>query len=299
MNEQTTGFNLGTVFTHLAKVNPTRECIIWGDQRWTYSETLERSRRLASFLADRGYGATTEREQLQGHESGQDHVALALYNGNEFLEGMLGSYLARLAPFNVNYRYVGDELRYLFNDAKPKVLIYHAALAPVIEEIRADVPSIEVYLQVADESNNPLLSGAIAYEDALKMGSPEGPDVTPSPDDLYILYTGGTTGMPKGVLWRQHDIYMNCMGGRKIGSWEAVTSYEDVERNAETYKTQVFKILDPAKTEVVYNSTWMNKLSSADMIKLAATHTVARMLERDDFGKRYRANQPIAIHEFL
>jgi tyrosyl-tRNA synthetase len=76
-------------------------------------------------------------------------------------------------------------------------------------------------------------------------------------------------------------------------------SCEDVERNAETYKAQVFKILDPAKTEVVYNSTWMNKLSSADMIKLAATHTVARMLERDDFSKRYRAKQPIAIHEFL
>ena len=76
-------------------------------------------------------------------------------------------------------------------------------------------------------------------------------------------------------------------------------SREDVERNAETYKAQVFKILDPAKTEVVYNSTWMNRLSSADMIKLAATHTVARMLERDDFGKRYRSNQPIAIHEFL
>jgi len=76
-------------------------------------------------------------------------------------------------------------------------------------------------------------------------------------------------------------------------------SREDVERNAETYKAQVFKILDPAQTEVVYNSTWMNKLSSADMIKLAATHTVARMLERDDFGKRYRGNQPIAIHEFL
>ena len=76
-------------------------------------------------------------------------------------------------------------------------------------------------------------------------------------------------------------------------------SREDVARNAETYKSQVFKILDPAKTEVVYNSTWMNVLSSADMIKLAATHTVARMLERDDFGKRYRNNQPIAIHEFL
>ncbi len=73
----------------------------------------------------------------------------------------------------------------------------------------------------------------------------------------------------------------------------------EVERNAETYKAQVFKILDREKTEIVYNSAWMDRLTPADMIKLAATYTVARMLERDDFGKRYRSNQPIAIHEFL
>ncbi len=73
----------------------------------------------------------------------------------------------------------------------------------------------------------------------------------------------------------------------------------EVERNAATYQTQVFRILDAARTEVVYNSAWMDRLTSAEMIKLAATHTVARMLERDDFGKRYRNNQPIAIHEFL
>ena len=73
----------------------------------------------------------------------------------------------------------------------------------------------------------------------------------------------------------------------------------EVDRNAETYKTQVFKILDADRTEVVYNSAWMDKLTPAAMIKLAATYTVARMLERDDFGKRYKANQPIAIHEFL
>jgi tyrosyl-tRNA synthetase len=76
-------------------------------------------------------------------------------------------------------------------------------------------------------------------------------------------------------------------------------SRADVERNAQTYREQVFKILDPAKTEVVFNSAWMDALAAADMIRLAATHTVARMLERDDFGKRYRHNQPIAIHEFL
>jgi tyrosyl-tRNA synthetase len=76
-------------------------------------------------------------------------------------------------------------------------------------------------------------------------------------------------------------------------------SRAELERNAETYKAQVFKVLAAEKTEVVYNSTWMDKLTASDMIRLAATHTVARMLERDDFGKRYRANQPIAIHEFL
>jgi tyrosyl-tRNA synthetase len=76
-------------------------------------------------------------------------------------------------------------------------------------------------------------------------------------------------------------------------------SREDVARNAASYRDQVFKILDPARTEVMFNSTWMDQLSAADLIRLAATHTVARMLERDDFGKRYRSNQPIAIHEFL
>ena len=76
-------------------------------------------------------------------------------------------------------------------------------------------------------------------------------------------------------------------------------SREQIAQNAQTYTSQVFKILDPAKTEICFNSSWMDKLGAADMIKLAATHTVARMLERDDFGKRYKSNQPIAIHEFL
>ena len=74
---------------------------------------------------------------------------------------------------------------------------------------------------------------------------------------------------------------------------------EEVAANAKTYTSQVFKILDEGKTEIAFNSTWMDKFTSADMVKLAATHTVARMLERDDFGKRYKSNQPIAIHEFL
>lgn len=76
-------------------------------------------------------------------------------------------------------------------------------------------------------------------------------------------------------------------------------SAEQVVANAETYKEQVFKILDPAKTEICFNASWFNELGAAGMLKLAATHTVARMLERDDFAKRFGNNQPIAIHEFL
>ena len=76
-------------------------------------------------------------------------------------------------------------------------------------------------------------------------------------------------------------------------------SREQIMDNARTYQDQVFKILDPGKTEICFNSTWMDKLGAADMIRLASHQTVARMLERDDFAKRYGSNQPIAIHEFL
>lgn len=76
-------------------------------------------------------------------------------------------------------------------------------------------------------------------------------------------------------------------------------SREQVLENAQSYRDQVFKVLDPEKTEIVFNSAWMDKFGAADLIRLAATSTVARMLERDDFGKRYRSNQPIAIHEFM
>jgi len=222
-------FNLYTVFETLAETLGDRECFVWRDRRLSYAQLAERSRRLAAYLHGQGLGIRAPRHTLAGHESGQDHIALALYNGNEYLEGMLGAFAARLAPFNVNYRYVGEELRYLLNDARPRALVLHASLAPTFAEVlpTLDAPP-EVLLQVADESGNDLLPGAVDYEEALASSSTAGAPVDPSPDDLYILYTGGTTGMPKGVLWRQHDIFMGAMGGRSLGSWEAVTSYEGI-----------------------------------------------------------------------
>ncbi|MCB0969988.1 MAG: AMP-binding protein, partial [Acidimicrobiales bacterium] len=206
-------FNLAEVHEAVAAAHPERPAIIWGEQRWSYAELTDRSRRFANALAARGLGAHRERAELAGHESGQDHVALYLHNGNEYIEAMLGAFKARTAPFNVNYRYVAEELRYLLDNASAKVVVYHSTFAPTLAEVLDDLPTIELLVQVDDGSDSELLPGAVRYEDLLADSSPERPDLDWSPDDLYILYTGGTTGMPKGVVWRHEDAFFACIGG--------------------------------------------------------------------------------------
>jgi fatty-acyl-CoA synthase len=117
---------------------------------------------------------------------------------------MLGALKARCAPFNVNYRYVEEELLYLFADADAKVVIFHAGFAPTLAKLRGRLPQVRLWIQVEDGSGE-RLDGALDYERALAAGEPTAPEGL-SDDDLYVLYTGGTTGMPKGVLWRQDEI---------------------------------------------------------------------------------------------
>jgi fatty-acyl-CoA synthase len=204
--------NLGLIHEAIAAAVPERECIVFRDRRLSWAQVTDRTRRLAAVLRAHGLGAHRERAELAGWESGQDHVALYLYNGNEYLEGMLGAFKARCAPFNVNYRYVEEELLYLFDNADARAVVYHASFAPILAKLRGRLPKLGLWLQVADESGEPLLPGALDYEAALAAARPEPPQGL-SPDDLYILYTGGTTGMPKGVLWRQEDIYLSALAG--------------------------------------------------------------------------------------
>ena len=205
------------------------------DRRLTYADVGDRSRRLANALLDRGLGKVVDRSGLAGHESGQDHLAIYLHNGNEYLESMLGAYKARLAPFNVNYRYVAEELEYLLTDSGARAIVYHSAFAPTLDQVRDRLPLLQELLQVEDGSGNELLPGAQWYCEALEQASPELPDGLAeswSPDDLYILYTGGTTGMPKGVLWRQGDIFVGALGGRRLDTGEEWTSLEEIVANA-------------------------------------------------------------------
>jgi acyl-CoA synthetase (AMP-forming)/AMP-acid ligase II len=224
-------FNLAEVIRAVAKAVPTREALVHDDNRLTYAAFMSRVDRLASALASRGLGHHTERSSLENWQSGQDHVALYLHNCPEYMEGMVGSYAARLAPFNVNYRYVAEELRYLLADSQARVIIFHSAFAATLAAIRTELPQLQLLLQVADDSEAPLLDGAEWYEEFL-ASAPLTPLPTPSPDDLYILYTGGTTGMPKGVLWRQGDIYPAALGGRKISTGVEYDTIESIVENA-------------------------------------------------------------------
>jgi acyl-CoA synthetase (AMP-forming)/AMP-acid ligase II len=243
MTAPTTQFTVPAAADAVASAIGDREFIICGDRRYTFSRIVERSNRLAAYLHSRGLGCHTERSELAGHEVGQDLLGLYAFNGPEYVEGMLGAWRSRVAPFNVNYRYVKAELQYLLDDAGATALLYHAAFAPRVAEVLPDLPHLRVLIQIADDSGNDLLPGAVDYESIVGSGPSEPPPVEPSPDDLYVLYTGGTTGMPKGVLWRQHDIFMTSFGGRNMYTGETAGSYDEIaKRVAENPGTKIFTL---------------------------------------------------------
>jgi acyl-CoA synthetase (AMP-forming)/AMP-acid ligase II len=239
-----TQFTVPAVAAAVAAAIGDRELVIQGGRRFSYAQAIERSNRLAAYLHSRGMGCHTERSALAGHEVGQDLLGFYAYNGNEFVEALLGAFQARVAPFNVNFRYVKNELHYLLADARATGLIYHAAFAPRVAEVLPDLPQLRVLIQIADDSGNDLLYGAVDYE-SITSRSPTPPPVQHSPDDLYVLYTGGTTGMPKGVLWRQHDIFMTSFGGRNLMTGQPFGSVEEIVAAAGSGPGTKLMILPP------------------------------------------------------
>jgi len=180
--------NFADVFEVAADAVPDREAVVCSDRRLTFAGLEERANRLAHHLAAAGIGRG-------------DHVACYLPNGPEYIEAMLAAHKLRAATVNVNWRYVADELRYLLADSDAKAIVYDIRFAPILAQVIDDLPLLRTRLLVGGD-----------YEEALAASSPERDFPTRSGEDLYVLYTGGTTGMPKGVLWHQAEILSGSLG---------------------------------------------------------------------------------------
>jgi len=206
--------NIADICEAIGAAFPARECLVFRDRVLTWRDVLDRTGRLAAVLAGQGAGRLGPFAGSEGWESTQRHVALYLHNGNEYLEGMLGAYRASWAPVNVNYRYRAGELAYVLGDSAAEAIVFHSTFAPLLGEVLPALPALTLLLQVEDGSGEPLLPGARWYEEAL-ADAPAFVAPERSGDDLYVCYTGGTTGMPKGVLWRQADFVVSALGVRR------------------------------------------------------------------------------------
>ncbi|AHH18093.1 putative fatty-acid--CoA ligase [Nocardia nova SH22a] len=204
-----TEWSIGAVFDAVAAAVPDRTMTICGDRRRSFGAAAERTRRFANFLARRGFGAHTPRARLPRWECGQDRVALLMHN-NEYLDVMLGCLKARVIPVNVNPHYTAAEVRDLLAYLRPRGIVYDRGFGPVVAEARPD--GVELLISVEDGSGATELADAVTVEDAVSQGDAD-TVIETSPDDLVILCTGGTTGRPKGVLWRQGDMYVSSMNG--------------------------------------------------------------------------------------
>ena len=182
-------YSLADLFELVAEAVPDREAAVCGNRRLTYAQLNERADRLAAYLQSKGVGPG-------------DTVGLQLYNGTEYLEAYFAACKLRAIPLNINYRYVAHELRYIYDNAKLSVLAYSAPLAGEVEPLLRDYPAIKVVLVPGEEYETNLAAAGRDYAVPQRSG-----------DDISLLYTGGTTGMPKGVMWPHQALFFSALGG--------------------------------------------------------------------------------------
>lgn len=275
-------WTIGDVVDAIADVIGDRTMTVCGDRRTTYGEMAARTRRFANFLADRGFGAHRDRDGLDNWECGQDRVALIMYN-DRYPEMVVGCLKARTVPVNVNHHYTPREVAELLEYVKPRAVIYHRAhgakFADVVENLGADL-----LIAVDDGSSGPDLPGAITLEDAVAQGDPQH-RIAGSPDDLIMYCTGGTTGRPKGVLWRQSDTYVSSMVGADHETPAEI--HEKVQRNQGPPWFAVSPLMHAAGLWTVFSGTLAglpvvlyddrNKFDPARVLRTAEREKVGMM----------------------
>jgi 3-oxocholest-4-en-26-oate---CoA ligase len=212
-------FNLADLWEAVADCVPDRVALRCGEQGRTYAQLEKRSNRLAHWYLE------------QGVQTG-DHIGLYSENCVEYVEATLASYKVRAVPININYRYTASELERLFNDADLVGVVHQSGYTDRVTEVEPQVPMLRWKLAFGS-----------SYDDALASSSPARDFGPRSGDDPYILYTGGTTGLPKGVVWRQEDAFFACMGGGNPALPEVTSVAELIERIASDQST--FLLLAP------------------------------------------------------
>jgi len=192
--------NIADLFEHAVDAVPERLAIACGDAEVSYAELEARSNQLAHCLAGAGVGIG-------------DHVGVYGRNSIELVEAFLACYKLRAIPVNVNYRYVEAELRYLFSEAELTGLVFDRQYSDNVTALLPDFPELRAVLAIDDGSGAEMPAGAVDFGAAVAAASAARDFGERSPDDIYLLYTGGTTGYPKGVLWRHEDVWRTLGGG--------------------------------------------------------------------------------------
>lgn len=183
-----------TLWEALADAQPDQIAVVLGDQEIRWKDLDDRAARLATVFSANGVKEGSR-------------VAQLLYNDAAYLESVYALFKLRATPVNVNYRYLVNEVAYILNNSEAEVLVYHASLADRVEGLKEMVPSLRTLICVNDVGSGPVLTkGHLDY--ATVVSSAERAErIRRSGEDLLFLYTGGTTGMPKGVMWRHVDLF--------------------------------------------------------------------------------------------
>ena len=246
--------NIADLAEHAIDAVPDRVALICGDDQLTYGQLEEKANRFAHYLIDQGVKK-------------DDKVGLYCRNRNEIVIAMLGIVKAGAIGVNVNFRYVESELRYLFENSDMVALVHERQYADRVAHVLPDTPNVKTVLVVDDGSDKDYRRyGGVEFYSALEKGSPERDFGPRSADDIYLLYTGGTTGFPKGVMWRHEDIYRVLLGGTDFATGEYVKDEYDLAKQAAAAPPMVRFPIPPMIHGATQSATWMALFSGGTIV---------------------------------
>jgi 3-oxocholest-4-en-26-oate---CoA ligase len=249
--------NIADLAEHCIDAVPDRTALIGGNQQLTYAQLEEKANRLAHYLIDQGVKK-------------DDKVGLYCRNRIEIVIAMLGIVKAGAIGVNVNFRYVEGELKYLFDNSDMVALVHERRYADRVANVLPETPNVKTILSVEDGTEGPaddyLRYGAVEFYSALEQGSPERDFGPRSADDIYLLYTGGTTGFPKGVMWRHEDIYRVLFGGTDFATGEPIADELDLAKQAAANPPMIRYPIPPMIHGATQSATWMSLFSGQTVV---------------------------------